>query len=72
MFKSIAFYFYACSATARPVRHVLVCKRFCFSCQYYRIISAALLHGGLMHIMFNMMSFLSIGSNLVGTAMQRF
>ena len=33
--------------------------------QYYRIISTALLHGGLMHIVFNMMSFLSIGANLV-------
>lgn len=34
--------------------------------QYYRVMTAALLHGGLMHIMFNMMSFLSIGSGLVG------
>lgn len=32
--------------------------------EYYRIISAALLHGSLMHIAFNMMSFLSIGANL--------
>lgn len=36
-----------------------------FGRQYYRVLSAALLHGGLMHIAFNMMSFLSIGANLV-------
>lgn len=36
--------------------------------QYYRVITGALLHGSLMHIMFNMMSFLAIGSRLVGVS----
>eukprot|EP00903_Cladosiphon_okamuranus_P018372 g16901.t1 len=42
----------------------LVPSRVIYLGEYYRVITGALLHGNLMHIMFNMMSFLSIGSDL--------
>ncbi|CAM9436154.1 unnamed protein product [Pylaiella littoralis] len=44
--------------------YVLIPSRVIYLGEYYRIITAALLHSGLMHIVFNMMSFLSIGSGL--------
>ncbi|CAN0076885.1 unnamed protein product [Ectocarpus sp. 12 AP-2014] len=44
--------------------YVLIPSRIIYLGEYYRVITGALLHGGLMHIVFNMMSFLSIGSSL--------
>ncbi|CAM9169986.1 unnamed protein product [Ectocarpus fasciculatus] len=44
--------------------YVLIPSRIIYLGEYYRVITGALLHGGLMHIVFNMMSFLSIGSGL--------
>ena len=33
--------------------------------EYYRCVSAALLHGGAMHILMNMMTLFSLGSSMV-------
>lgn len=40
-------------------------NRVLFFHEYYRIVSAALLHGGAMHILMNMMTLFSLGSSLV-------
>ena len=40
-------------------------NRIIFFSEYYRCVSAALLHGGAMHILMNMMTLFSLGTSLV-------